>query len=420
MTRKLTLGQSAADIEPEPVKWAWELAAEGRLPAGTLSIAAGREGTGKSTVATWLAAQITRGTLRGAWEGHPKRVVYLTREDSWKHTIVPRLIAAGADLSRVHQVDVIEEGSDYGTLSLPKDTKDFGRLIKKNHVGLAVLDPLLSMIDVKHDAHSNQQIRQALEPLVAVAEETECLMFGLAHFLKGDAADAASAILGASAFKDLARTVFAFANDPLIPGTHVLSQVKNSLGRLDLPSLAYETRGRTIPTKKGPASTSYVHFTGYALRSVDDIRSKNRTQEVDEFLLSYLHDFGPSVLRTDVVAAGSEAGYSESSLKRAARRLGIDKERSGFQGGSTWSIGMDTRSDPNGLNDLNELNGLSGPNGDSGGGSGRSGPPGPFGPLGSPSPRARAGERARRHVMDFTRWEEVADYGSVVPIKKNA
>jgi hypothetical protein len=44
---------------------------------------------------------ITRGTLPGEFYGEPKSVLVAAAEDSWSQTIVPRLIAADADLDRV-------------------------------------------------------------------------------------------------------------------------------------------------------------------------------------------------------------------------------------------------------------------------------------------------------------------------------
>ena len=48
---------------------------------------------------------ITRGTLDGEFHGTPRSVIVAT-EDPWSETIVPRLIAAGADLNRVYRCDV--------------------------------------------------------------------------------------------------------------------------------------------------------------------------------------------------------------------------------------------------------------------------------------------------------------------------
>ena len=56
----------ASEIEPEPVVWAWEDDGAGRIPAGSLGLFAGREGTGKSSFLIWLAARITTGELPGA------------------------------------------------------------------------------------------------------------------------------------------------------------------------------------------------------------------------------------------------------------------------------------------------------------------------------------------------------------------
>src|SRR4051812_7515384 len=84
----------AADIKPQPVRWLWP----GRLAVGSLALLAGREGVGKSTIAYWLAARVTRGDLPGAYCGAPRQVAIVATEDSWAHTVVPRLKAAGADL----------------------------------------------------------------------------------------------------------------------------------------------------------------------------------------------------------------------------------------------------------------------------------------------------------------------------------
>src|SRR5476651_1994147 len=87
----------ASQIKPRPVFWLWK----NRLALGTLGLLAGRQGVGKSTLAYWVAARLTRGELYGTYFGTPKAVLICAAEDSWEHTIVPRLIAAGADRDRI-------------------------------------------------------------------------------------------------------------------------------------------------------------------------------------------------------------------------------------------------------------------------------------------------------------------------------
>ena len=75
----------ASQIKPRPVRWLWP----GRIPAGALTLLAGREGIGKSLVTVSLAAQLTRGTLPGARHGKPSRVMFATSEDAWEFTMGP-------------------------------------------------------------------------------------------------------------------------------------------------------------------------------------------------------------------------------------------------------------------------------------------------------------------------------------------
>ena len=80
--RRIQLTPASA-IKPKPVVWAWEESGEGRIPAGSITIAAGREGTGKSSFGLWMAANITRGALPGSFCGTPRPVFYVAIEDSW-------------------------------------------------------------------------------------------------------------------------------------------------------------------------------------------------------------------------------------------------------------------------------------------------------------------------------------------------
>src|ERR1035437_8263960 len=108
---------SAASIKPRPVFWLWK----NRLALGTLGLLAGREGVGKSTLGYWIAARITQGDRCGCFAGTPKAVLVCATEDSWEHIIVPRLMAAGADLTRLYLVGVVTALDIRVGMSLPRD-----------------------------------------------------------------------------------------------------------------------------------------------------------------------------------------------------------------------------------------------------------------------------------------------------------
>lgn len=342
----------ASEIEPEPVVWAWSEADQGRIPAGSLSVAAGREGTGKSSFGIWLAAQITRGTLPGSFHGVPRHVLYVAVEDSWKYTLVPRLIAAGADLSLIGRFEVVSEIGDELTLSLPVDNNLLESSITAHRVALVVVDPLMSVIGARIDTHRERDVRTALDPLAKLADRTGSVVLGIAHFNKGAGTDAASLITGSGAFKNVPRSVFGFARDESDEnGGRVMSQVKNSLGRDDLPSLSYLIESAEVPTKKGTATTGKFVFTGESERSVADVlREGGRDEgdpedrrEVDGWLIEYLTSEGGSAQAREVLRDGKASGFTEDALKKARKRIKASSQRQGFGKGSsvTWSIDAD-------------------------------------------------------------------------------
>ncbi|MEV0723936.1 AAA family ATPase [Micromonospora purpureochromogenes] len=346
--RRLVL-TSAADIEPEPVVWAWEddpddlLSNTGRIPLGSLSIAAGREGTGKSSFGIWMAAKITRGELPGSLYGKPMAVIYAAVEDSWKHTLVPRLIAAGADLTKVYRVEVVEDEHDGLTLSLPTDNSLLERELKRVGAALLVLDPLMSTIGAGIDTHRERDVRVALDPLARLADRARVVVLGIAHFNKGASNDPSSLITGSGAFKNVPRSVFGFAVDP--EGDRVMTQTKNSLGRLDLPSLAYQIQGTEVPTKHGPAHVGQLVWLGQSDRSVTDILSERGDAEdqgdrkdAADWLTGYLADNGGEASAVDVFKAGDKDGFSKDALKRAKRRAGVISEKGGMDAGWMWRL----------------------------------------------------------------------------------
>ncbi len=337
----------ASDIRMRPVVWAWTDSGNGRMPAGSLSVAAGREGTGKSSFGVWLAAQITRGTLPGSLYGKPRRVLYAAVEDSWEHTLAPRLAAAGADLTMVGRFDVVEGGDEAVTLSLPHDNRLLEAAVVDHQVSLVVMDPLLSLISEKIDTHQSRSVRAALDPLALLADRTGALLLGIAHFNKGGGTDPSSLITGSGAFKDVPRSVFGFVRDSdVADGTRVMTQTKNSLGTDELPSLAYVIESATIDTDEGPAYVGRLAWKGTSDRSAQDIlrdagtSPEDRAERADAatWLRDYLTGSGGEAPATDVQAAGRGFGFSADALKRAKGKAGVRSRKAGLEAGWVWAL----------------------------------------------------------------------------------
>jgi RecA-family ATPase len=334
----------ASDIRMRPVRWVWQ----DRMPTGAITLIPGREGIGKSLVLVWLTARLTRGELPGIWHGTPKPVMYAATEDSWAQTVAPRLAASGADLHKVYRVDVVVDDGALDCLTLPRDCGALGREIKEVGAALLALDPLMSTIAAGIDTHRDRELRTALEPLAAMADDTGIAVAGLAHFNKSSGTDALNLITGSRAFSATARAVFSMVRDPENENSCVLSQSKNNLGRLDLPSLTYAIEEAKVDTDEGPALVGRLVFTGESDRSVSDILSDNgedphERADAAAWLRSYLTDNGGEAEATDVLKAGEKVGFSKDSLKRAKIKKGLPSvisRKEAMDAGWMWVIDL--------------------------------------------------------------------------------
>jgi hypothetical protein len=335
----------ASQIKPRPVWWMWE----DRMPVGHISLVPGREGIGKSLFLIDLTAQITRGTLAGAYYGAPRPVIYCATEDSWQHTIVPRLMAARADLDLVYQINVesieISTGASVRVeLTMPRDCDMVNAEIKRLGVAMMALDPLISVIDHRVDTYNDREMRTVLEPLGRLADETGCTIIGLAHFNKSGDVDPLNLVTGSRAFTAYVRSVIAIARDDE-NSCCVVSQVKNNLGRLDLPNLTYVIQSATIETDEGACKVGRLQFTGESAKSVGDILAEtsaaaalDRTERAEcaDWLRQVLAD-APQRSR-DVDAEAQARGFSNRTLKRARKHLGVKAEQlaTGNGGRNEW------------------------------------------------------------------------------------
>ncbi len=209
--------------------------------------------------------------MDGVDHGHPRAVIYAATEDSWERTIAGHLIAAGADMSRVFRVDVHHTGPAGAVvlpLSLPRDCDALTDAITAHDVALLVLDPLISAVDSRINVNQ-EELRTALEPLAALTDRTGAAVFGLAHFNKAGGTDVLSRITGSRAFAAVARAAIAFARDR--DGSCVISQAKNNLGPLDLPSLRYRIESVELDTAEGPAEWGRLVMLGETDVHVDDL-----------------------------------------------------------------------------------------------------------------------------------------------------
>lgn len=335
----------ASAIKPRPVHWLWS----GRIALGSLALLAGREGIGKSTIGYDLAAQVTRGDLPGVYAGEPRQVIVAATEDSWEHTIVPRLMAARADLDRVLRIDVTTSEGVETSLSLPRDLHGLESLIEAERVALVLLDPLMSRLDSNLDTHKDSEVRLALEPLTKIADRTGAAFLGLIHVNKSGGTDPLTGIMGSRAFAAVARAVLYAMTDSDDESLRHLGQPKNNLGSTDLPTMTYRIESAKVAdTDEGPVFTGRVNWLGESDQSIRDLlesatetaESRTSVGEAKTWLVEYLTSVGGTSVSAMVKEEGKRAGHSASALSRARQKAKVVSTTvpNTFPRQTTWSL----------------------------------------------------------------------------------
>jgi AAA domain len=318
---RLTTAQPirASDVQVRPVEWLWP----GRIPQGGLTVLAGEPGLGKSLLSIWLAAGLSRGELGSK----PATSLFLTAEDSREHTVMPRLVAAGATCERIVFPPPEKDGLER-SISLPDDIGYLRQLMSKAAVRLVVFDPLVAYLPAKVNSWQDQSLRGALAPLAALAREQAVAVLLVAHLNKGQNADPLRRLGGSIGLAAAARSVLLLARDPDDPegatgAMRVLAQAKSNLGSLE-PSLAYRIKPASQSDDVTTASLEAVgasRFSAAELLALNETEARSKFSEAEALLRAEL-ERGPRAV-TELRNAALELGISITTLDRAKKKLGV-------------------------------------------------------------------------------------------------
>jgi hypothetical protein len=289
-----------------------------------------------------MMAAVSRGLKWPNGEGQAPlgSCIYLSAEDGIADTIVPRLIAAGADRSKVHIFQAMMEGDKRRWLNLKTDIEALeNRAHEIGDVTLIEIDPISSYLgDV--DSHRNSEVRNVLEPLGAMAERLNAAVICNNHHAKGGNGRAAARVIGSIAFTAHSRAVTQVFEDPDEPGRFLFLPSKTNLGPKPV-GLAYRLATTVL---EGGIEVPNVAWDGAVSITADEAmraaeggsEGKSAKDEAMDFLRDELTH--GSVAAKDVQKQAREAGISDKALRNAREALGIKPQKDGFQSGWVWKL----------------------------------------------------------------------------------
>lgn len=308
------------------------------IPFGKVTIIQGDPGEGKTTMVLQIIAKLTRGepillnkkSQKEAQQDseenlkqevlsqdnpiQPVNVIYQTAEDGLGDTIKPRLLAAGADCSRVLVIDDREQPLTMLDVRLEE-------AIMQTKARMVVLDPIQGFLGTDVDMHRANEIRPLMKRMAVLAEKYHCAIILIGHMNKNSNGKSSYRGLGSIDFQAAARSVLIVGRLKDEPETRVMCHVKSSLA----------PEGKSVAFRLDK-ETGFRWIGEYDI-SADDLLSGDargqKSRIAKEFLLDILADGGMAQKKIEEEA--SKQGIKKKTLRNAKQELEIDSVKRGNQ-----------------------------------------------------------------------------------------
>lgn len=340
---------NASSVTPKPMHWLWP----GRVPAGAITWGVGKPGNAKSLWATDLAARVSSGRDFPDGAKNPngsRKVLMYCGEDDLARTVVPRLIAAGANLDNVtlldnSSFDVYDaeyNRIDRRSIDLSQDCGTISHLIHDSpHFALLILDPTTGVYGDRNTNH-DKDMRPIMNELRDLCEKRGLTIVGITHTNKRGEAAAIDQIQGASSIAGAARAAWLFTRDPESDDehAHLMTCIKSNLSDKH-DGLKLLTKAVKVSDEVGE-HPMVVWGDGTKLQADDANQAlkekrESKTNKRDAVKIAIQALLGEKpLLSKDVYTALEKQGHSSETIKRAAGELTDEKQIYRKQKGGRW------------------------------------------------------------------------------------
>jgi putative DNA primase/helicase len=345
----VAVGAAASTFEMRSIRWLWE----NRFALGKLGLIGGLPDRGKGLITADMIARTTKGDGWPCDEGSAVQgnVLLLTAEDDIEDTVVPRFVAAGANLDRVIILKMVRQGEGKRMFSLVTDLALLRQKIEEvGGVVLIVIDPMSAYLGVgKIDSFRTTDVRGVLSPLTDLAAEKQVAIIGVVHFnKKADVHNAMLRISDSLAFVATARHCYVVVDDAENE-RRLFVKAKNNLAP-DTKALSYSVGVAAVGQDDQTKETIWAphvlwggeHVNVSATEAMKNeatakASSQTNARDTAKKILSDLLAAGP-VAKRDVEEAAEANCISTRTLERAKAELGIVAQKAGLTEGWMWHL----------------------------------------------------------------------------------
>jgi adenosyl cobinamide kinase/adenosyl cobinamide phosphate guanylyltransferase len=306
----------ASKLKHRKVEFLWDR----RLAIGMATLLTGETQSGKSTLATAIAAAVTRG---GSLPGGPKiaaaDVVWLAAEEHPEMEIKDRLAANDADLNRVHFAGWNELCVNVHRPRFPSGVPELVDFMLKRHARLLIVDPIGSFLDPEMAEENGHTAREVTQALTDLAVKASCAVLFVKHPRKDASGSAINQVSGSKEWVNQPRGVLVVAAHPNAEDLRVVCSLKSIKGQK--PS-AYDF---TFDNVGDAACLKFLHPSSLSaediLTSPGDAVQRSALAEAKEFLRDRLG--GDEKEAKAIMTDAENSGISKRTLERAKHELSV-------------------------------------------------------------------------------------------------
>jgi len=323
-----------SNIKPVELDFIWP----GFIAIGKITVLVGNPGLGKTMLAICMASHVSTGK---EWPGGARcpigDVGIMSAEDGPDDTLLPRLIASKADVSRVHFISMVKEFDIDGNqikrgFSINKDLKLLEEcLCKVPDCRLIIIDPISAYMGGT-DTHNNSDVRGVLSSLSELASSKKVAILAITHMNKGGGSgNALFRVTGSLAFVAAARAAFLIEEDKDDDEKRLFVPMKNNLGN-DKTGFSYRILedSNNVPFAEWDAES--INLT--AADVLMNHEEKTDREEAAEWLYEEL-GYGECTT-VELITKAKQSGHSWSTVKRAKLEIKVEAFRKGYGEEGRW------------------------------------------------------------------------------------
>lgn len=329
-----------SDIEAEEMEWLWE----NKIPKEGVTIFVGDPETYKSTTSLYVAAQVSRGRCFPNCEKPTPRgsVLIISSEDSHSKVVLPRLMAAEANLDKIERIVEVKKITlvngkkgkkkkkveRYGITDLIAEIDLLEKKIKSMpDFKLLIIDTLGSYLGSRR-INDIGDTRGFMDRISELSYRHHFAAIIIHHFNKNEDASAQYRSAGSVAIRGAARAQWGFVLDPHDKDRAFMLRDKLN-SSTDRTGLAFRMEEIKLSLEGKPNWIGRCNFEDKVIHEdLSTFLSKSKSKQSPEkdravkWIKDYLKD-GKKHRANPVIAAADQYGIAEKTLRRAMTKAGV-------------------------------------------------------------------------------------------------